>query len=58
MANPWTPQKMQCDSYCQQRARTFFDPLAALGDDNKVHPYVAETITPNEDSTVWTIKLR
>ncbi len=58
VANPWTPQKMQCDSYCQQRARTFFDPLAALGVDNKVHPYVAETITPNDDHTVWTITLR
>jgi ABC-type transport system substrate-binding protein len=55
---PWTPAKMQCDSYCQQRARTFFDPLAAYGADNKVHPYLAESITPNSDFTVWTIKLR
>ena len=31
VANPWTPAAMQCDSYCQQRARTFFDPLAAFG---------------------------
>ena len=58
MANPWTPAAMQCDSYCQQRARTFFDPLAAVGDDHKVHPFLAESITPNADSTQWTIKLR
>jgi peptide/nickel transport system substrate-binding protein len=58
VANPWTPAAMQCDSYCQQRARTFFDPLGALGVDNKVHPYLAESITPNDDFTIWTIKLR
>jgi hypothetical protein len=58
VANAWTPQKMQCDTYCQQRARTFFDPIAAFGTDNEVHPYVAESITPNDDFTVWTVKLR
>ncbi len=26
VANPWTPAAMQCDSYCQQRARTFYRP--------------------------------
>lgn len=58
VANPWTPAAMQCDSYCQERARTFFDPIAAVGTDLKVHPYLAESITPNADSTEWTIKLR
>ncbi|HEY7628773.1 MAG TPA: ABC transporter substrate-binding protein, partial [Ilumatobacteraceae bacterium] len=58
VANPWTPAAMQCDSYCQQRARTFFDPIAAIGDDLKVHPYLAESITPNDDATQWTIKVR
>jgi peptide/nickel transport system substrate-binding protein len=58
VANPWTPAAMQCDSYCQQRARTFFDPLAAYGDDLEVHPFLAESIEPNADSTEWTVKLR
>ena len=58
VTNPWTPAAMQCDSYCQERARSFFDPIAAIGDDNKVHPYLAESITPNADSTEWTIKVR
>ena len=58
VTNPWTPAAMQCDSYCQQRARTFYDPIAAVGSDNKVHPYLAETITPNDDFTQWTVKLR
>ena len=26
--------------------------------DNEVHPYVAESITPNDDSHVWTVTLR
>ena len=58
VANPWTPAAMQCDSYCQQRARSFFDPIAAIGADVKVHPYLAESITPNADTTQWTIKVR
>ena len=58
VANPWTPAAMQCDSYCQERARSFFDPIAAIGTDVKVHPYLAESITPNADATQWTIKVR
>ena len=58
VANPWTPAAMQCDSYCQQRARTFFDPLAAYGADLEVHPFLAESIEPNADFTEWTVKLR
>src|SRR6478735_3214200 len=58
VANPWTPEKMNCDSYCQQRARTFFDPLVALGTDNKVHGVLAESVTPNSDNTQFTVKLR
>jgi peptide/nickel transport system substrate-binding protein len=58
VANPWTPVAMQCDSYCQQRARTFYDPLAAYATDLEVHPFLAESIEPNADYTEWTVKLR
>jgi peptide/nickel transport system substrate-binding protein len=58
VANAWTPALMQCDSYCQERARSFFDPIAAFGADEKVHPYLAESITANADSSQWTVKLR
>jgi peptide/nickel transport system substrate-binding protein len=58
VTNPWTPAAMQCDSYCQERARAFFDPVAAVGDDLKVHGVLAESITPNTDFTQWTIKIR
>jgi ABC-type transport system substrate-binding protein len=49
---------MQCDEYCHQRARTFFEPIAEFGADLKVHPFLAESLTPNADSTQWTIKVR
>ena len=58
VANAWTPAAMQCDSYCQERARSFFDPVAAFGADQKVHPYLAKSIEANADFSVWTVKLR
>ena len=39
-------------------ARTVFDPLAIVGADGSVQPYLAESITRNGDGTVWTITLR
>jgi peptide/nickel transport system substrate-binding protein len=58
VGSPWTPEKMQCDSYCQMRARTFFEPLVAVGTDLEAYPYLAESVEPNEDYTVWTVTLR
>ena len=58
VANPWTPAAMQCDSYCHHRVRTFYDPLAAYGTDLEVHPFLAESITPNAEFTEWTVKVR
>ena len=57
-ANPWTPANVQCDSYCQMRARAFYDPLVTVDDELEVQPYLAESITANEDSTAFTIKVR
>jgi len=39
-------------------ARTVFDPLAIIGADGTVQPYLAQSITPNTDSTVWTVTMR
>ena len=58
VAQAWTPAAMQCDSYCSERARTFFDPLVAIGSDNKVHPYLVESWKPNADFSAWTFTLR
>ena len=54
----WVPAAMQCDEYCHQRARTFFEPIAEFGSDKKVHPFLAESLTPNADFTQWTVKVR
>ena len=58
VSDAWLPAAMKCDEYCHQRARTFFEPIAQFGVDNKVRPYLAESITPNADATQWTIKVR
>ncbi|MFN8518690.1 MAG: ABC transporter substrate-binding protein [Chloroflexota bacterium] len=39
-------------------ALTIFDGVAAIGADYAGHPYLAESITPNEDLTEWTVKIR
>jgi peptide/nickel transport system substrate-binding protein len=38
-------------------ARTVFDPLAIIAADGTVQPYLAKSITPNTDYTVWTITM-
>jgi len=58
VANPWTPAAMQCDSYCQQRARSFFDPLIVIGDDLKPHGLLVDSWTNNDDFTQFDFTLR
>jgi peptide/nickel transport system substrate-binding protein len=52
------PTKNRWDVTGLTYATTVYDPLATYGKDNKVHPYLAESIDHNADYTVWTIKLR
>jgi ABC-type transport system substrate-binding protein len=39
-------------------ARTVFDPLMIIAADGTPQPYLAESVTPNADYTVWKITLR
>ncbi len=39
-------------------AQAIFDPLAVLGMDGTIKPYLAESISPNESYDVWSIRLR
>jgi peptide/nickel transport system substrate-binding protein len=39
-------------------AYTVFDPLMTRDADNDVSPYLAKSLTPNDDFTVWTLELR
>ncbi len=58
VANAWTPAAMQCDSYCQQRARSFYDPLIAINADLKPVGVLVESFEANADSTEFTFTLR
>lgn len=58
VANPWTPGAMQCDSFCQMRARTFYDPIITIDNDLNYRPYLAESIDVNAEATEFTIKIR
>jgi ABC-type transport system substrate-binding protein len=54
----WNPSASQWAEPAFYVAQAIFDPLAAIGADNKVHPYLAQSITSNSNFTQWTIKLR
>lgn len=58
VANAWTPAAMQCDSYCQQRARSFYDPVVVLGEDLQPHGLLVTDWTHNDDYTVWDFNVR
>ncbi|MGI9029806.1 MAG: ABC transporter substrate-binding protein [Ilumatobacteraceae bacterium] len=58
VGSPWTPAASQCDSFCQMRARSFYDPLIVVDQNDEAQPFLLESIEPNEDSTVWTLKVR
>ncbi|MFM2077998.1 MAG: hypothetical protein RJA49_1888 [Actinomycetota bacterium] len=58
VANAWTPAAMQCDSYCQQRARSFYDPVVAVGEDLQPHGLLVTDWTHNADFTVWDFNVR
>ncbi len=49
--SPWPPAGVDY-------AVSLFDPLAILMADGTVRPYLAQSITPNADYTVWTITMR
>jgi 4-phytase/acid phosphatase/peptide/nickel transport system substrate-binding protein len=54
----WNPHADAWANSGHNVARAIFDTLAARRDDGAVVPYLAESITGNEDATVWTITLR
>ena len=49
---------MVCATSCYQVAGSVYDPLSVATDDGGWAPYLAESVTPNADYTVWTIKVR
>ena len=39
-------------------ANSIYDPLTAVAANGEIKPYLAQSVTPNTDKTVWTITLR
>lgn len=58
VSNGWTPEAMSCDSYCQMRARSFYDPLVVTDENQEPQGFLLESMEPNEDYTVWTLTVR
>jgi peptide/nickel transport system substrate-binding protein len=56
--NSLDPGKGRWDPTGYLYAETVLDPLAAVDAQGNWQPYLAESITPNADHTVWTIGLR
>ena len=54
----WDPTVNRWAVSGHQIAQTVFDTLAAFNEDGEAVPYLAESLTPNDDFTEWTIKLR
>ena len=58
-SSPWRPAEMVCATACYQVIGSIYDPLTVTADNEQGWaPYLAESITPNADYTVWTIKVR
>ena len=56
--SPWTPSKILCATSCYVTIGSIYDTLTNVTEDGKVVPYLAESITPNADYTVWSFKAR
>jgi peptide/nickel transport system substrate-binding protein len=54
----WDPTVDRWATAGSEIARSFFEPLATYAADYEVAPYLAESIEPNDDYTVWTITPR
>jgi peptide/nickel transport system substrate-binding protein len=54
----WDPTRDRWGTAGLEVARAFYEPLATYDADHDVVPYLAESITPNGDFTVWTITPR
>jgi ABC-type transport system substrate-binding protein len=57
-SNSWDPTVANFSSNGWTVARTFYDTLVMLDENYEWKPYLAESIEPNDDYTVWTFTLR
>jgi peptide/nickel transport system substrate-binding protein len=57
-SNPWVPAEMVCAIGCHQVIKSVYDPMVIPNQDGGWSPYLLESLTPNADYTVWTMKAR
>ena len=57
-SSPWRPSEMVCAISCHQVIRNIYDTLAMPSGENSWSPYLAKSITPNDDFTEWKITAR
>ncbi len=56
--SPWEPSKALLAISGHTVIRSIYDSLTIVTDEGTVVPYLAESVEPNADYTVWTIKVR
>jgi ABC-type transport system substrate-binding protein len=54
----WDPSTSRWSPSGLVVANAIFDTLTRFNEDGEIEPYLAESLTPNDDYTEWTIKLR
>lgn len=54
----WNPLTDPCNEACSAVRNAFFEPLVDYDAGGAVKPFVAESITPNQDGSEWTLTLR
>ncbi|HSL58654.1 MAG TPA: ABC transporter substrate-binding protein [Acidimicrobiales bacterium] len=57
-SNSWLPGTASWATSGYSVAHSIFDPLVAFDADGQIQPYLAESVTPNDDLTEWTLTLR
>lgn len=56
--NSWLPGQANWATSGYSVAYTVFDPLVQIDAEGQIQPYLAESVTPNDDLTEWTVVLR
>ena len=54
----WVPSVMTCELTCHQSARSVYDPMTYLGEDDLPRPFLLDSIEPDADFTTWTLTAR
>ena len=56
--NEWSPNNGQFANSGITVALAIYDPLVSLDEEGNFQPFLAESLTPNDDLTEWTLTLR